>query len=185
MQRAERPFFVSGCSESDLGLIAEIIPERQRVFAPRWACDLAVSDFSAEDHAGLIILGDGKHWATSRCYWRDREWLKRALRKGTPILGICFGAQLLAAHLWKKKRNGKPLAKNRTAEHFGVLAKIAVEEESKTDPVVRHFAGNVPVTQYHEDTFEEPPGATALAWSMSHSYQHCEAFRVGRPEAAV
>ena len=184
MRGTDLPFFVSGCSERDMGQIAETLPEQMRVFTRRWITKGAKIDFSPETHVGLIILGDSKDWATSVCYQRKREWLAKALQSGTPILGICYGAQLLAAYL-ENKLDGKPLAKLRSMEHWGVLTEIAVEDEGRTDPVVGHFAEGALVTQYHEDAFQEPPGATALGWSKEHSYRHCEAFRVGPPEAAV
>lgn len=127
-------------------------------------------------------LGDDKGWATSVCY--QREWLAKALRAGTPVLGICYGAQLLAAYL-EHTSDGKPLSKLQTKEHCGVLTEIAVEGEGRSDPVVGHFVVGALVTQYHEDAFREPPGAIALSWSKEHSYRHCEAFRAGGPEAAV
>jgi GMP synthase-like glutamine amidotransferase len=184
MHGTDLPFFVSGCSERDMGQIAETLPGPMRVFTRRWVTKGAKIDFSPETYAGLIVLGDDKDWATSACYQREREWLAKALQSGTPILGICYGAQLLAAYL-ENKLDGKPLSKLRTKEHYGVLTEIAVEREGETDPVVGHFAEGALVTQYHEDAFQVPPGATALGWSKGHSYRHCEAFRVGPPEAAV
>jgi len=176
-------FFVSGCAESDVGLFGVIMPGRMRVFSPRWDTHATI-DFVPEKHAGLIILGDGEGWATSVRYQREREWLAKALQYGTPFLGICYGAQLLAAYL-DKKSDGKPLAKVRTKEHIGMLSEITVAVGGKTDPVVGHLAEGALVTQYHEDAFQEPSGAIALGWSKGHSHRHCEAFRIGEPEAAV
>lgn len=183
MLGANLPFLISGKSERDMGQIAEILPEQSRVFVPRWGRKRAVT-FSPEKHGALIILGDSKDWATSNRYWRDREWLETALEYGTPVLCICYGAQLLVAHL-EGRFGGGPLSGSQTKDHYGVLAPVAVEGEGKTDPVVGHLAGGAPVTQYHTDFFQEPSGATALAWSKGHRYRHCEAFRVGGPEAAV
>src|SRR5437879_6272820 len=109
MPGADLPFLVSGCSELEMGQIAEILPQQMRVFAPRWARKRARIDFSPEKHVGLIILGDSKNWATSDLYQRERAWLATALKYGTPVLGICYGAQLLAAHL-AGQFDGKPLS---------------------------------------------------------------------------
>jgi GMP synthase-like glutamine amidotransferase len=167
-----------------MGQIAKILPKQRRVFATRWAKKGANINFSPEKHAGLIILGDDQYWATSDRYQRERAWLAAALEHGTPVLGICYGAQLLAAHL-EGRFGGKPLSRFRTRDHRGVLIPLAVEGKGKTDPVIRHLAGGAPVAQYHVDSFQEPSGATALAWSKEHKYRHCEAFRVGSPQAAV
>ncbi len=183
MSERDLPFFVSGCTERDMGQLAEILQEPRWEFSPRWS-ESATAVFSPDRHAGLIILGDGEDWATSVRYHRERMWLASALGSATPVLGICYGAQLLAAYL-DKKSNGKPLAKTRTKEHIGIITEITIAVAGGTDPVVRHLACGALVTQYHEDAFQLPSGATALAWSNDHSYQHCEAFRVGEPEAAV
>jgi GMP synthase-like glutamine amidotransferase len=177
------PFLVSGCSESDVGQIAEILPARSRTFVPRWGPRPAVY-FDPTKHGGLIILGDSNYWATNRNYERDRRWLAIALEYRRPVLGICYGAQLLAAYP-NQQTNGRALSKDRTSEHCGVLTPVAVEGEGKTDPVVSHLTDGVPVTQFHKDAFQEPVGATALCWSKGHTYRHCEAFRVGSPEEAV
>ena len=184
MQGIDMLFFISGCSESDMGQLAEILPEHTRVFAPRWDKKSVKVDFSPEKHDGLIILGDGEYWATSHRYQRERDWLAKAIKSGTPVLGVCHGAQLMAAYLDNLTEN-KALSERRTSEHYGTLTEIAVEEEWTTDPVVRHFAEGAFVTQYHEDAFQLPRGAVALCWSKDHPYRHCEAFRVGSAEAAV
>ncbi len=183
MAGIDRPFLVIGCSQSELGQIAEILPEQRRRFVDRWDPNSAIN-FDLEKHGGLIILGDGCYSATSRKYERERRWLAMALECGRPVLGICHGAQLLAAHL-NGQFNGRPLSKFKTLEHCEVLTQVAVEGEGKTDPVVSHLAEGVPVIQSHEDSFQKPVGATALVWSKEPTHHHCEAFRVGPPEAAV
>lgn len=182
----ELPFFVVGRSEGDMGQIAEILPAHRLVFARRLPRRAAIG-FSPNGNAGLIILGDSKQYATHVCYKRERECLALALQSGTPILGICHGAQLIAAYLEKRTYNENPLAdlsKEQQNEHNGELKDVDFNADGRTDPVVRHLVG-VRVTQAHTDAFQEPPGATGLAWSIEHSYLHCEAFRVGPPEAAV
>jgi GMP synthase-like glutamine amidotransferase len=90
----------------------------------------------------------------------------------------------LAAYL-ERRADGKPLGEYQSKEHCGILTEVVLEREGKTDPVVGHLADGALVTQYHLDSFKKPPGATALGWSKGHSHRHCEAFRVGCPEAAV
>ena len=77
MRGTDLPFFVSGCSERDMGQIAETLPEQMRVFTRRWITKGAKIDFSPETHVGLIILGDSKDWATSVCYQHDASGSRR------------------------------------------------------------------------------------------------------------
>lgn len=177
-------FFVSGCDEEDMGQLAQILHEPMRSFVPRWSKKGASLQFSPRTHTGLVILGDNKFWATSSRYQRDREWLATALRSGTPILGICYGAQLLAAFL-EGRTGGRQLAKRQTTEHQGTLLELALDAEGIADPVIGHLSKGLRVPQYHLDACQPPPGATVLAWSTGHTYRHCEAFRVGAPEAAI
>lgn len=178
------PFFVSGCSSSDMGQLAEILPESRRVFVPRWGRTRGKIAFSPEKHCGLVILGDSRHWATDQRYQWDRGMLVTALEAKRPVLGICFGAQLLAAHL-AGKYDGQSLAEKPGPDHVGKFAAVKIDDLSVDDPVVGHLADGTAVPQWHEDSFLKPPGADGLAWSTGLAQEHCEAFRVGNPKAAV
>lgn len=178
------PFLVSGESRRDVGQFADVLAEAGShiLFVERWnPTDVT---FSPDDHAGLVILGDSRHWATSRKYQRDRDWLAAALAAGRPVLGICFGAQLLAAHL-AGITNGRSLSINPNRDHVGKLIGVEVRGMGLEDPVISHLAKGAPVPQWHEDSFQLPPGAIGLAWSKELVSAHCEAFRVGDPEDAV
>jgi GMP synthase-like glutamine amidotransferase len=98
--------------------------------------------------------------------------LRRAVALGVPVLGLCYGAQVLAAVL------GAP------------VAAAAVPElgwrEIETDDPGRVPAG--PWLAWHYDRFSTPPGATEIARTADAS----QAFRLGphlgvqfHPEATV
>jgi GMP synthase (glutamine-hydrolysing) len=180
MPPASRPFLVSGENERDVGQLRRALADIR--FVERWRPTTVT--FTPRAFAGLVILGDGADWATSRRYQRERDWLSTALESGTPVLGICYGAQLLAAYL-DGIRNGRPLSRNPNQEHVGKLVGIELTDPGLRDPVVGHLAQGTPVAQWHEDSFQEPTGGTALAWSKGATTRHCEAFRVGAPDAAI
>ncbi|HEX7303059.1 type 1 glutamine amidotransferase [Lentzea sp.] len=96
----------------------------------------------------------------------ERELIADCVRLGKPVLGICLGAQLLAAALG-------------AAVHRGPVAEIGagtVEIIAADDPVFSPSGPRIPVVHWHEDTFDLPAGARLLARSGLYAHQ---AFRVG------
>lgn len=94
----------------------------------------------------------------------------RRLAAGGRTLGICLGAQLMAAAL------GARVAPGGTTE-LGFFADLDVSH----DPLLADFAG-LEVLQWHGDTFELPEGARRLASSSVYSNQ---AFAVGEHGLAL
>jgi GMP synthase-like glutamine amidotransferase len=102
----------------------------------------------------------------------ERVLLGRAVALGVPVLGLCYGAQVLAAVLGAR-----------------VAAAAAPElgwREIETDDPGRVPAG--PWLAWHYDRFSTPPGATEIARTADAS----QAFRLGphlgvqfHPEATV
>ena len=94
--------------------------------------------------------------------WIDEElaWLRRADAAGVPVLGICFGAQVLAAAL------------GGTVEHAGrqEIGWVTVDTE---DPELIP-AG--PWLEFHHDRCLPPPGATVL----ERNDLGVQAYRLGR-----
>lgn len=89
----------------------------------------------------------------------ELEMVRGHLSRGTPILGICFGAQTLSAAL------GGTVSHSQRPEYGWVSIDSRVEEIA---------AG--PWFQFHHDEFTLPPGATELARNESG----LQAFRIGR-----
>jgi GMP synthase (glutamine-hydrolysing) len=92
--------------------------------------------------------------------------LRRALDDGTPVLGVCLGAQLLA------RAAGARVGPAREAE-IGWHA-VELTDEGRDDEVVGTLPPRVEGFQWHHYSFEVPPGATELARSPVCA----QAFRV-------
>jgi GMP synthase (glutamine-hydrolysing) len=94
--------------------------------------------------------------------------LVKALGKGMPMLGVCLGAQLIAkaagASVWagpQKEIGWYPLT---------------LTDEGKRDRLLAGPPDDVPVFQWHGETFSIPHGGTRLAESERYPNQ---AFRLG------
>lgn len=92
--------------------------------------------------------------------------LQDRLHHRRPTLGICFGAQLIAAALGESVRPGP-------TREVGFRS-ILLTEAGRASPL-RHFDG-VEVMQWHGDTVDLPAGATLLASSEAYAV---EAFALG------
>ncbi|MEI6642556.1 MAG: glutamine amidotransferase [Novosphingobium sp.] len=96
--------------------------------------------------------------------------LARRLAADRPMLGVCFGSQMIAAAL------GADVYPGPTKE-IG-FAPVTIHDR---DGPLRHLS-DVPVLHWHGDTFTLPEGAELLA--SSPAYQH-QAFRKGRNVLAL
>ena len=98
----------------------------------------------------------------------ERQWLATAARSGVPVLGICLGAQQLAASL------GAPVTTG-PAPEVG-LGTVELTDDGRADPVLGPEGAALPVVHWHGDTFGIPDGAVRLASSERYPNQ---AFRYG------
>jgi GMP synthase (glutamine-hydrolysing) len=119
---------------------------------------------------GLIVLGGpmaanqlDRHPNLSY----EKEVIRRAADLGLPVLGICLGAQLIAAAF-----GGKTL--RRGAPEFGWVD-VRPTRAGRDDPLIQHFSDAEPIYQWHADTFSLPHEAVHLAESDSCRFQ---AFRL-------
>ncbi len=124
-----------------------------------------------DHYAGVVVFG-GPMSANDEHDWlrRQTDWIGCVLKAGTPYLGLCLGAQMLARHLGA-----------RVAPHGQGHAEIGYYPirptqagASLADELGVAWPGSV--YQWHREGFDLPRGAQALAEGEIFPNQ---AFRVG------
>lgn len=138
--------------------------------------DLGAPLPSAADLDGLVVMGGqmGVH-DTDDFPWLEgeRALIREVVDAGLPVLGICLGAQQVAAALGADVTTG-PVAEVGAGQ-------VDLTAEGRRDPVLgpeyHGLSGTtVPCVHWHQDTFTLPDGAVHLAATRSYPHQ---AFRVG------
>lgn len=137
--------------------------------AATWPVDPRAADL-------LILLGgpmgvyeEDRHpfLAEERAIVADR------VAAGRPVLGICLGAQLIAAALGARVYPGP-------VKEIG-FAPVSLTEAGAHSPLAA-IAAEQPVLHWHGDTFDLPEGATRLASTPAYANQ---AFAVGTSVLAL
>ena len=85
---------------------------------------------------------------------KERDYLAAVIRKGWPVLGICFGGQIIARIF------GAEVRKNPVMEIGGY--EVELTAQGKTDPFFEGFRETFPVFHWHGDTFDIPAGGALL-----------------------
>jgi GMP synthase (glutamine-hydrolysing) len=122
-----------------------------------------------DEVAGLVVMG-GPMSVHDELAWLadERALLRHAVEAGLPVLGVCLGAQQLAAAL------GAPVTRGPRPE-YGV-GEVHLTTEAIGDPVFGPAPTPLPCVHWHGDTFALPEGAVRLARNDAYENQ---AFRVG------
>lgn len=120
--------------------------------------DIRVMDvpLPAHDAAdGFIITGSSSN-VTERAPWmlRVEEWLRAAVEKETPVLGICFGHQLVGEAL------GGKVTKNPRGREIGTVTVRRLAEDSILDGLPATFTANC---THVESVVTLPTGAKLVA----------------------
>jgi GMP synthase-like glutamine amidotransferase len=125
-----------------------------------------------EELGGVIVMGGpmSVHDTSDHPHLvHERRLLRDAVERDLPILGVCLGAQLLAAALDARVERG-PLPE------IGI-GEVTLTEEGRADLVIGSDSDSFPVVHWHEDTFHVPERCVLLAGSALYKNQ---AFRLGR-----
>lgn len=148
----------------DLGLIA------QAVDANGILCDRA--DLYASPHlqprvtqAGALIFMGGPMSANDDLgYLHDEmRYIREAIDRGQPVLGVCLGAQLIAKALGARVYP--------TPQPEIGWAPVTFTQAASRDPLFDGLAGSEMIFHWHGETFDLPRGAELLAFSASCRHQ--------------
>jgi len=152
----------------DLGSFGDVLTEAG--YDIRYT-NVGDADFCSGDPLApdlLIILGGpiGVYETVYPFLDTERDFIRTRLAKNLPTLGICLGAQLIAAALGEKVfATG--------LKEIG-FSELALTEEGKSSPLA-HLEG-VAVLHWHGDTYSLPKAAKNLA---SSSLVEQQAFAIG------
>ena len=120
----------------------------------------------------VLVFGGAMHADQDAHHpWLHEEsmWLQQVLDRGTPVLGVCLGVQLLAraAGAWVRRMPEGP--------EIG-WHEVELTEAGKEDPVVGALPPRFDALQWHHYTYGLPAGAVELARSPACT----QAFRLGQ-----
>ena len=124
-----------------------------------------------EGFAGVIVTGSGA-MVTDRAGWSEAsaQWLRDAAHGGLPLLGICYGHQLLAHAL------GGEVGDHPAGREMGTIA-LELHDTAAHDPLFAGLPAQFAAQATHLQTvLRVPEGATVLARSV---HDACHAFRWG------
>jgi GMP synthase (glutamine-hydrolysing) len=124
-----------------------------------------------EGYSALVVLGGPMSvYDTQRYGWLKDEirLLRRCIDEQFPILGICLGAQLLAAALGARVYSGEK-------KEIG-WGEVRLRTAAKNDFLFQGIPSPLTVFHWHGDTFDLPLDTTLLA--SSDLFRH-QAYRVG------
>lgn len=162
---------IQNFSTGDGGAVTEAL-ERQGVSCTIVKSYETESLPSPRGFDGVLVLGSPASCLDLTQYpalERVRELTAECVAEGKPVLGICFGAQLLAQVLGAKVRRLE------APEYGGYQVRLSAE--GRRSPLFAGFPESFAAVQWHEDTFDIPPGAVALASSAACPNQ---AFAAGQ-----
>jgi GMP synthase (glutamine-hydrolysing) len=156
----------------DLGFFSEVLEKQRTAYR---VLRLFHGEMPAEDWeriGALIILG-GPMSVNDEEEYPFLRWEKRIIRaaidEAVPVVGICLGAQLIAATLGTMVYHGR-------VKEIG-WSPISITPHGQVDSLLGYLPENATVFQWHGDGFELPAGAIRLASSVNYKNQ---AFRVGK-----
>jgi GMP synthase (glutamine-hydrolysing) len=123
------------------------------------------------DLAGVVVTGSGA-MVTDREAWSETTaaWLREAVAEGTPLLGICYGHQLLA-HAF-----GGTVELNPRGRNLGTVD-ITLTEAATREALFRGSPASVHVPVSHLQSVTRLPAEARLLASAARDPNH--AFAIG------
>jgi GMP synthase (glutamine-hydrolysing) len=127
---------------------------------------------SIKGAGGLIVMGGPMSvYQIDRYPWLRDEMrlIEDAAKSNVPVLGVCLGAQIVAAAL------GAKVDRNPNGKEIG-WHPIRLHDSAKDDRLMRGLPATMTPFHWHGDIFDLPRGAVSLA---SSDKTPCQAFRHG------
>jgi GMP synthase (glutamine-hydrolysing) len=125
----------------------------------------------SRDFSGVLIMGGPINVEKSGRYSflnQETQLIRNCHIRAVPVLGICLGAQLIAASFGASVYSGQ-------AKEIGWY-KVALTPEGRKDILFEGFPETFTVFQWHGQTFDLPESAVRLARSPGYPNQ---ALRIG------
>ena len=126
----------------------------------------------AEAVSGVVVTGSHA-MVSHREPWSETTaaWLAQLVAHDTPVLGICYGHQLLAHAL------GGEAGNHPAGVEVGTVT-VTLEEAAATDPLLRGLPAQFPAHVVHwQSALRLPEGAVRLA---GNDHEPVHAFRIGK-----
>lgn len=155
----------------DLGFFGEVLEKQGEEYRVLRLFDGEMPAEEWKQVKALIVLGgpmgvDDEGFPFLR--W-ERRIIRAAIDEAVPMLGICLGAQLIAAELGARVFRG-------AVKEIG-WSQVSITPHGQVDSLLGYLPENATVFQWHSDGFDLPPGAIRLASSAHYGTQ---AFRLGK-----
>lgn len=117
-----------------------------------------------------VVISGSHDMVTEQTPWMQhlQQWLQQVCHAGVPVLGICFGHQLLAQVL------GGQVSMHPTGLELGTVP-VSIQADIANDPLWQHMPGCFDAQVVHYQSVRRlPQGACVLA---GNSHEPHQAFR--------
>jgi len=124
------------------------------------------------EECGAVVITGSHAMVTDNLPWSVAlaQWLPEVVERGIPLLGVCYGHQLLAA------ATGGRVDYHPQGSEIGTVS-IELLPEAADDQLFRGLPPSFPVQAYHSQSVRTlPPGAILLA---RNNFEPHHAFRIG------
>ena len=116
-----------------------------------------------QDYAGVIVTGS-QAMVTERQKWVERllDWIPKALEAGLPMLGVCFGHQLMAMAM------GGKVGYHPKSVAIGTFEIRLAPGAGDLSPILSDLPGSFPAHMYHAQVVLQAPPKVAVLGFCGH-----------------